>query len=196
MPRDTRQRLLDVAGDLFYQNGFQAVGLDRILDDVGISKTAFYKHFECKEDLIIAILEHRDRRDIAEAIAAMRTRGGADPRAQVLVFFDLLAEWFDEPDFRGCFFLNAATEFPTPADPIHRAATAHGEHIAAEFLLRTQAAGLDDPEGVTKQLMLLVSGAITARHTGRTSDAAHTARKTAELLLGEPRFSSRARRRA
>jgi AcrR family transcriptional regulator len=172
MPRNTRDRLIAAAGDLFYQTGFQAVGLDQIIAAVGITKTSFYKHFASKDDLIIAILDRRDRADIAEAVAYMRERGGADPRGQILALFDLLEAWFQRPDFRGCFFMNAATEFASRNDPIHRAAAAHGDHLAAEILLRAQAAGLTEAASVTKQLMLLVSGAIAARHAGGLTDAA------------------------
>jgi AcrR family transcriptional regulator len=183
MTRDTRDRLINAAGELFYASGFQAVGLDQIIGAVGITKTAFYKHFESKDDLIIAILDRRDRNDIAEAIAYMRQHGGDDPRRQVLALFDLLVDWFQRPDFRGCFFMNAATEFASPNDPIHRAAAAHGQHVAAEVLLRVQAAGVPDPVLITKQLMLLFSGAIAARHAGGVADAAATARLAAAAIL-------------
>ena len=199
MTRNTRERLIDTAGDLFYTNGFQAAGLERVRNAVGITKTAFYKHFESKDDLILAVLDRRDRQDIADAIAHMRRRGGDDPRAQILALFDLLAKWFQQPDFRGCLFMNAATEFASPADPIHRAAAAHAQHIAAEVLLRVQAAGLPDPEQVTRQLMILISGAIAARHVAGALDAAATARKTAAVLLSDstrlPARESRSDRR-
>jgi AcrR family transcriptional regulator len=197
MTRNTRERLIDAAGDLFYTDGFQAVGLDRVRRAVGITKTAFYKHFESKDDLILAVLDQRDRQDIADAIAHMRRGGGDDPRAQILAFFDLLAEWFEQPNFRGCLFMNAATEFASPADPIHRAAAAHAQHIAAELLLRVRAAGVPQPELVTRQLMLLISGAIAARHAANAVDAAATARRTAAMLLSDtPRAPARESRAA
>lgn len=181
--RRTRDRLIDTAGSLFYQSGFQAVGLDRVIAAVGITKTAFYKHFESKDDLILAVLDRRDRADIAEAIDYMRQHGGSDPRRQILALFRLLGDWFRRPDFQGCFFMNAATEFASPNDPIHQAAAEHGEHIASEILLRVQAAHLPNPEIVTKQLMLLFTGAIAARHAGGVADAAETARAAAEGIL-------------
>lgn len=183
MLRGTRKRLVEVAGDLFYRFGFQAVGLDRILGEVGITKTAFYKHFESKDDLILAVLDHRDRQDIAQAVGHMRSHGGDDPRSQILAFFDLMAEWFSEPDFRGCLFMNAATEFASPLDPIHRAAAAHGDHLSQEFLLRAQAARLPDPHAAARQLLLLLNGAIVARHAGGMVDAALLARSAAAALL-------------
>ncbi|MFO0972727.1 MAG: TetR/AcrR family transcriptional regulator [Phycisphaerae bacterium] len=183
MNRRTRDRLIEAAGNLFYERGFQAVGLDQILGAVGITKTAFYRHFESKDDLIVAILDHRDRSEVAEAIAYMRRHGGSNPRQQILALFDQLAEWFRRPDFRGCLFMNAATEFADSGDPIHRAAAAHGQHIAAEILLRMQAARVRDPQLLTKQVMLIFSGAIAARHAGSVADAARSARLAVESLL-------------
>ncbi|MEX2092413.1 MAG: TetR/AcrR family transcriptional regulator, partial [Pirellulales bacterium] len=57
----TRQRLIEAAGRRFYRDGFRMVGLDQILADVGISKTAFYNHFESKDDLVLAALANHDR---------------------------------------------------------------------------------------------------------------------------------------
>src|SRR4029077_10184237 len=57
MQTPTRQRLIESAVRRFYRDGFRNVGIDQILTDVGISKTAFYKHFDCKDDLMLAALE-------------------------------------------------------------------------------------------------------------------------------------------
>jgi AcrR family transcriptional regulator len=184
MASGTRERLIEAAGELFYKQGFQAVGLDQVLADVGITKTAFYKHFESKDELILAVLEERDKRDVAEAIAFMRTRGGDDPRRQIVALFEQLAEWFAQPGFRGCLFMNAAAEFPSPNDPINRAARAHNEHLAAEIRLRVAAAGMPNPELITSQLMLVMTGAILSRHANRVGDAGEVARAAVERILG------------
>ena len=55
MASTTRERLIEAAQTEFYQGGFQAVGLDAILRVVGVTKTTFYKHFESKDDLIVAV---------------------------------------------------------------------------------------------------------------------------------------------
>lgn len=182
-PSDTRARLIDTAGDLFYRQGFQAVGLDQVLDRVGISKTAFYKHFESKDELIVAILEKRDGDDMAELSQFMESRGGADARARLLALFDQLDSWFRDPEFRGCFFMNAAAEFPSPNDPIHRAAAAHGVHMGELVRACLESLGISDPDALTRQLMLLVAGSITARHIDGDVGAAATARSAVEALL-------------
>lgn len=183
MRGDTRERLISTGADLFYQHGFQAVGLDRILDSVGITKTAFYTHFESKDDLIVAVLEHRDRMDMSEWTAFFTERGGDDPRRRLLAIFDLLDDWFGKPDFRGCLFMNAATEFPSPNDPIHRAANTHSENLRRKLVAMATEAGASDPESLSGQLILLVTGAIAARHAAGDPNAAATAKATAELLV-------------
>lgn len=179
----TRDKLVEAAADLFYERGFQAVGLDQVLERVGITKTAFYKHFESKDALIVAVLEERDGRDIRELVAYV-TQHGAEPKARILAMFDFLGEWFREPGFRGCLFLNASTEFPNSNDPINRAATAHGTHMAAVLRGLLVQAGVRNPDGLTRQLMLLVGGAIQSRHMRGDLDAAGTARDAAAALLG------------
>lgn len=195
MAQNTRERLVTVGADRFYQRGFQAVGLDEILDEVGITKTAFYKHFDSKDDLIVAVLEHRDRHDMTEWAAFFRERGGDDPRRRLLAVFDLLYEWFSQPGFRGCLFMNASTEFPDRNHPIHQTARQHGENVQAELTRLAKAAGATDADGLARQLMLLVTGAIAARHAGGDPEAALLAKQTAELLVeracGAPRAAVR-----
>ncbi|MBX3362919.1 MAG: TetR/AcrR family transcriptional regulator [Phycisphaeraceae bacterium] len=179
----TRERLLDSAGDLFYKHGFQAVGLDQILETVGITKTAFYKHFASKDDLIVAILDQRDQREMEEWMAYIRIRGRDDARRQLEALFELLDDWFQKPEFRGCLFLNALTEFPSENDPINRAARKHGEHLAAAVMELAKLAGAAEPGALTEQIMLLVTGAIASRHRACDFGAAKTAEAMAKVLI-------------
>jgi AcrR family transcriptional regulator len=52
----TRQRIIDVASAQFREHGVAAVGLAGIMTDAGLTNGAFYTHFECKEDLVRAVL--------------------------------------------------------------------------------------------------------------------------------------------
>lgn len=179
----TRERLIEAATSLFYEQGFHAVGLDRVLDEVGVTKTTFYNHFESKDDLIVAVLQHRDAMETAQWTAIMRERGGSDPRRQILALFDILSEWFHEAGFRGCMFINAAVEFPEPNDPIHSAAAAHGTSLYTVVEGLAREAGAEQADLLAKQLLMLLSGALVARHVDLDVNAAETARVTGELLL-------------
>jgi AcrR family transcriptional regulator len=180
---DTRDRLSQTAADLFYQHGFQAVGLDQILDEVGITKTAFYKHFESKDDLIVATLKRHDHVQMEEWGRYIRMRGSDGARAQLVAVFDMLDEWFSEPSFRGCLFFNALTEFPSEHDPINQTARAYGAHLAQIVSTLAQSAGAADPAALTHQFMLLITGAIVSRHRAGDLHAAKSARAVARVLV-------------
>src|SRR4029434_7636358 len=121
----TRQQLIDAAGRRFYRDGFRNVGIDQILADVGISKTAFYKHFECKEDLMLAALEDQNRW-LQETFRSMiRDRRGESPLGQLHALLDVVEHIVDSNDFQGCIFVNVAMEFPLPHEPAHVAAARH-----------------------------------------------------------------------
>jgi AcrR family transcriptional regulator len=176
--------LIETANDLFYQHGFHAVGLDQILARVGVTKTTFYNHFESKDDLAIAVLHERDRRETEEWLSIMRARGRGDARAEILALFDLVEEWLASPDFRGCMFLKAASEYPSPNDPVHKAANVHGENLYREIRQRAERAGAASPDAVASQLMLILTGAILARHSNGMPDQARSARAAAGVIVG------------
>jgi TetR/AcrR family transcriptional repressor of nem operon len=59
--RVTREKILNAANDLFYQYGYTATGLDRIIAEAGVAKGNFFHHFKSKEELAVAVLDwHRD----------------------------------------------------------------------------------------------------------------------------------------
>jgi len=173
---------MDAAAMLFYEHGFHAIGLDAILEEVGVTKTTFYNHYESKDDLIVAVLTDRDQRDM-EALERELARRGGDARDSILGVFDILEDWFDDPDFNGCLFINAAAQFPNPNDPVHKAATHHSDNLYRVFVRLAGDHGAEDPEGLAKQLCMIVVAAISARHSSGDLDAAVRAKGIAEALV-------------
>src|SRR6476659_2319572 len=90
VPTATRQKLVEAATRRFYRDGFRNVGIDQILSDVGISKTAFYKHFECKEDLMLAALDDQDQWVQNIFRQMVREKGGESGFGQLRALFDVV----------------------------------------------------------------------------------------------------------
>lgn len=183
MTTPTRQRLIEAAFARFYRDGFRDVGLDQILADVGISKTAFYKHFESKDALMLAVMAHQDRwlRDHFRAV--IDERGGADARGRLLALFDVVDHLVHLEEFRGCFFVNAAMEFPLAHCPVHLAAASNKRAIQDTIAQLASEAGANAPETLAKELMLQMEGAYVTSHVTGDQDSAQTARRVAEVLL-------------
>lgn len=183
--RNARDRLLDKAIDLFYSHGFHAVGLDRIIDETGVTKTTFYKHFESKDDLLVAAVEKRHEWERKAWADALIKRVGNDPRAQLTAMFDLLDEWFNAPDYGGCIFISAAVEFVDPNDPVHQVAARHKTQHREDVLQIARAAGLDEPITFTDFYITLFEGALIMRHVHHRNDAARVARVMVARLIDD-----------
>ena len=52
---DTRERLLDIALELFIEQGYDKTSLRQIAERLGFSKAAIYYHFASKEDILMAL---------------------------------------------------------------------------------------------------------------------------------------------
>jgi len=59
MATTTRERIIETADVLFYQQGFEATSFADISALVGISRGNFYHHFKTKDDILDAVINHR-----------------------------------------------------------------------------------------------------------------------------------------
>src|SRR5215468_5797483 len=91
-----RERLLAAADELFYQEGVQSVGIDRVIERAGVAKASLYGNFEGKDDLVRAYLEARfaARRADVHARIALYDR----PRDKLLAALDALFDAFAQPN--------------------------------------------------------------------------------------------------
>ncbi|MHC4079829.1 MAG: TetR/AcrR family transcriptional regulator [Planctomycetota bacterium] len=183
MPSSTRQRLIDTAHDLFYVEGFHTVGLDRILAEVGVTKTTFYNHFGSKDDLMLEVLNHHDRWWRDTFAQKLRDHGGDTPRGQLEAVFDVVKDLINGDDYNGCIFINVAVEFPLPHDPVHQAAAQHKQ--AMEAIIRELAgyAGAGDPAAFAQELSLLMEGAYVTQQVTRNAQTADIARRIADMVV-------------
>jgi AcrR family transcriptional regulator len=180
MPSQTRQRLIDAATKRFYRDGFRNVGIDQILTDVGISKTAFYKHFECKDDLMLAVLEKQSVWLQNTFRDMVHERGGDSALGQLRAVFDVVETIMESSDFQGCIFVNVAMEFPLMHEPAHVAAAGNKraiEEIIGEIAVR---AGAADPKLLAQELCLIMEGAYVTRQVTGNRQTIDIARRVAE----------------
>ena len=185
MPTATRQKLVEAATRRFYRDGFRNVGIDQILTDVGISKTAFYKHFECKEDLMLAALDDQDRWLQNMFRQMVREKGGESGAGQLRAVFDVVEQLIESDDFQGCIFVNVAMEFRLPHEPAHLAAARNKkalEDIVSEIAAH---AGAADPRALAQELCMIMEGAYVTRHVTGNPNTMAVARRVAERVIGE-----------
>lgn len=183
VPSRGRGRLVAIAVELFYRNGFNAVGLDRVLAEAGVSKTTFYKHFDCLTDLMVAAVQSRDEWESKAWDRAVRERAGDDPRRRLRAHFEVMDLWFQDQDFVGCMFINAASEFPDPNEPVHRAAAAHKRRSLEAVRDLAREGGAQDPEAFADAYVLLHEGTLVMRQVMGRKNAAALALPLIDELL-------------
>lgn len=176
-----RERILAAADELFYTEGVQTVGVDRIVAHAGVAKASLYNTFGSKEALVRAYLDARHH-GVATRLT-VRLDAVADPRERLLTVFDVLGELFAEPDFHGCPFV-AATAEARPGSPAERAADDYRSWLRTLLTDLSRAAGAADPAALAGRLLLLYDGAGLAARMDRDPAAAGVARSAAATLLG------------
>lgn len=71
-----RDEIIEAATEVFARAGFEGASTVEIAADVGISRAGLLHHFESKEELLTAVLEHRERIDREVFVASGSHRGG------------------------------------------------------------------------------------------------------------------------
>jgi AcrR family transcriptional regulator len=186
MPNDmtatpARERILETAAELFYRDGYGAVGVDTIIARAAVAKTTLYRHFPSKDDLIVAYLERADERFCTwfeHAIAEHQ-----EPRAKLAGVFEAVASLAASPACLGCTFQGAASEFPSQEHPGHRVARQHKQAVLDRLEELARDGGAEDPARLAGELLLVMDGAFAAaRMFGRRSPAAAAPQAAAALL--------------
>jgi AcrR family transcriptional regulator len=175
---------LAAAYELFSQRGIHAVGTEEVIARAGVAKATLYRHFATKNDLVLAVLERREKIWTHGLIEEQSRQRGSTPEEQLLAIFDVMHDWFQKRDgFEGCSFINVLLELG-PDHPAGQASIAHIEHVRDIVRRRAVAAGLVDVEDFASSLHLLMKGAIILAAVGDL-DAALRARKMALTLIEE-----------
>lgn len=178
-----RDRIMAAASELFYKEGVHTVGIDRIIAESGVAKMSLYNHFKSKDALIAAWLDeqhHGWREWFQAAIARQAEVSGESP---LLAIFDVLHEWYQKPNFRGCAFINSAVELVHLDHPGYQITLAHQQAVADYILILVQEADLPHPEDLAKQLMILMQGATVVAMMHGCPNAAGQAKAAAAVLI-------------
>ncbi|MBS0263325.1 MAG: TetR/AcrR family transcriptional regulator [Planctomycetes bacterium] len=185
MPTATRQRLIEAAIKRFYRDGFRNVGIDQILADVGISKTAFYKHFDCKDDLMLAALENQNLWLQQTFRDMIFERGGDSPVGQLRAVLDVVEMLIESDDFQGCIFVNVAMEFPLHHEPAHVAAADNKRSIEEIIRGIAERAGVVQARALAEELCLIMEGAYVTRQVTGNTQTVSIARRIADRAIAD-----------
>jgi AcrR family transcriptional regulator len=155
--RRVRDRIFDVACQLFYERGIRAVGVDAIAQAANTNKMSFYRSFPSKDELVAEYLRAQTQQYWSWWDDAVSKHPG-DPRRQIEALFESYVPHAQEYCSRGCALANAAVE----CSDLDEAASSIIREYQAETRRRlrelARAMGARDPEVLGDALLLLIEG--------------------------------------
>ena len=111
--KTAKQRILEAASILFYNDGINNTGINAITEKAKVAKMSLYNNFPAKSHIVNSYIEARHQEWLD--LYAIRSKEVHTPLDKILAVFDAYqdhAEFAYEKGFRGCGLLNAAAEFP------------------------------------------------------------------------------------
>jgi AcrR family transcriptional regulator len=176
-PPSARDRIVDVAGKLFYREGYRAIGVDRVIAEAGVAKATFYRHFPSKDDLIVAWIGQAE----AQSTAAFPPEDSPQP---LTAFAEAMIDIATNHWCLGCTYQGSAAEFGDPAHPAHVAARGVKLRVIESLQRRAGTQGLPDPQAAAERVFLLLEGVWAAVRMFGPQAPLGQAKSALRLLIG------------
>jgi AcrR family transcriptional regulator len=181
-----RDRILDVASRLFFEQGYNNTGINQIIEEAEIARASLYHHFPSKTELLNTYLREADEKwfiRLNAFLAPIR-----DPRKKILGLFDYRINRQLANNFGGCHFIKISAEVAKGDDQVFELVARHKnrfkEYIKSILTqVKSNKDNLLSTNLLAETLFLLIEGATVSVTINKDPQALQTAKKIAEKLL-------------
>lgn len=153
-----RERILDAAEELFFNEGISRVTVDAIAAKAKSTKMTVYRHFDSKDALVLEWLRLLIDK-YSEIFDALSAQYADDAKAQILGFAEFIAQDLSAASYRGCPFTNSLAELPEPGNPARQLIEAHKKRQFLRLVDLCVAADLPESNEAAMELTYLMEGA-------------------------------------
>lgn len=182
---DSSTKILQTASRLFYEQGYHVTGINQVIAEAGVAKASFYHHFSSKEELCIAYLDKRHEDWFSWL--QQEVEQNENDQERLLSLFTFLERWLPNSNFRGCAFLNIASEFPSPDSKIRLLVVDHKNALQDYITQLVDRLNISPRKKNTAMLAnliyLLFEGAITKSQIYRSTGSIEAAREAVRQLI-------------
>jgi AcrR family transcriptional regulator len=103
-----KERIMETATKLFHHQGYQATGINQVIQEAEVARASLYQHYKSKDKLCVAFLNRRHDYWFGRLSEfAGRVEG---QKQKILAAFDFLYSMNEKEDYSGCAFLNILPE--------------------------------------------------------------------------------------
>ena len=178
-----KDRILDTASRLFYDQGYNPTGINQIIDEAAIARASLYNHYESKTDLLLAYLDRTHQRWFEELDEFLRPF--TDPREKLLAIFDFRIRRQQKLKYRGCHF-NKITAEACEEPGVSERVVVHKERLRKyihELVLKVNRGRILGNDSLTDAIFLLMEGGLAVGAMYRNSKDTKAAKQIVENLL-------------
>ncbi|REC79763.1 TetR/AcrR family transcriptional regulator [Chryseobacterium elymi] len=179
-----RERIIRVASDLFYRQGFNSTGINQIIAEADIAIGSLYNHFSSKNDLLQAYLvkeEFEWFKSFEEHSAKV-----SGPREKIFSLVDYRKKMQLSSKFAGCHFIKIVAEVgdsnPTVSGFVRQHKLKQKEMIRKLVDDYAENENIDE-DLVTENIFLLIEGAVVTSMINKNSDSFDQIQKMIEAQM-------------
>ena len=183
LPAQGRDRLLVIAIDLVYAEGFSGIDEARVCEEAGVSLSEFREHFTGIDELFVEAVRKHDAWERAAWERSVQEIAPNDPPLQLLAVFDVMENVFKNPQYKGCLFIAAAGAFSDRSHPVHQACREHKREARRWIARLAEEAGITYPDWFADEYMAIFEGALILEQVHHHEDAVRVTRPMIERLL-------------
>lgn len=180
-----RDRIIRVASELFYKQGYNSTGINQIIAVADIAIGSLYNHFASKNDLLQAYLIKEEQdwfEGLEKSIAYL-----SDSKEKISAIIDYRKKLQQSSKFAGCHFIKIVSEIGEGNAAVSGFAKNHKEkqkeiirEIVHEYCEGKQCS---DPDLIIENIFLLIEGAVVTSTITKKNDSFDMVKKMIQGLL-------------
>ncbi|NML70386.1 TetR/AcrR family transcriptional regulator [Chryseobacterium sp. RP-3-3] len=180
-----QERIIRVASDLFYRQGFNSTGINQIIAEADIAIGSLYNHFTSKNDLLQAYLIKEETewfKGFEEHSAKI-----SEPKQKILSLLDYRKKLQKSSKFGGCHFIKISAEVgdssPVVSDFVKKHKGKQKEMIRTLVNGYAESKKEFDADLTTESIFLLIEGAVVSSTINKNADSFDQIQKMIEVQL-------------
>jgi len=178
-----KERIIETASDLFYNQGYNQTGINQIIAEAGVAKASMYQHFRSKEDIAVAYLKQRHIIWMGNLQAFVNKE--KTNKEKLIACFDFLNSWLGSVDYRGCGWQNIITDLPNDHIKIKDQAVLHKNDVRAwvHNIIKKEYEEEENAKHLGDEVIVLLEGAIILSQIQKNNWPIMAAKRAAVSLL-------------
>jgi len=153
-----KEAILKSAESLFYNHGFHAVGMKKVIEDANVAGMTLYNHFTSKEQLIEEVLKQCE----SQYWSYLNSNVETESNPSFLQVVKGHGKWMNDKGRNGCMFLRALEEYADTNNQIEHIVKNHKNDLFQYIQNIALQQGFKQCETIASQMMLLLEGATSA----------------------------------